>query len=144
MCVLSSHDPLVGKRWLHLGVHMDPMLEPCCSLTVGEWQLALHLLKMAWNQRPVTSASQLCLWKHACVRVCMDLSDSVSMCMHVYQHALREGEPYHGTCFLSRGLPNRDKVCVCVRKGGRAGRNNAILCVIRGRAAPTVNACSYL
>lgn len=57
-----------SRRRLCLGLHMDLMLNPCCSLTVKRCQLALHLLGMARNQRPVTSASQLCLWIHACVR----------------------------------------------------------------------------
>lgn len=37
---------------------MDPELDPRCSPTLWECQLALHLQSMAWNQRPVTSASQ--------------------------------------------------------------------------------------
>lgn len=66
-----------SRRLLCLGLHMDRMLNPCCSLTVKRCQLALHLLRMARNQSPVTSVSQLCLWRHACVRehACMSMHD---------------------------------------------------------------------
>lgn len=62
------------------------------------------------------------------VSVCMYFLDSVSMCMHVYQHAWREGESYHGTCFPPGDCLTETRcVCMCVCKGGRAECNNAIL-----------------
>lgn len=62
------------------------------------------------------------------VSVCMYFLDGVSMCMHVYQHARREGESDHGTCFPPGDCLTETRCAhVCVQGRRRAECYNTIL-----------------